>query len=203
MSAEPFHLECSRCGARSLVIPSAGNAAGALAAYGARAGLPVRAYMPADTPAPMIEECRAFGAEVVLVDGLIHWTDRRGPRMVCVQAEGCAPMVRAWSEGAERAATWEDARTVAVGLRVPAALGDFLILRALRESGGAALAVPDPALLQGARELATVEGVGACPEGGATLAAVRDLLRSGAVRPEDRVVCFNTGSAHKYLQLLT
>jgi threonine synthase len=229
--------------------------------------------MPADTPAPMVEECRAYGAEVVLVDGLIHrcgreahawaaetgafdvstlrepyriegkktmayeiveqmggvpdvivyptgggtgligmwkafeemralgWIQGRGPRMVSVQAEGCAPIVRAFETGAEQAAPWEDARTDAVGLRVPTARGDFLILRAVRESRGTALAVPDQEILRGARDLATQEGISAAPEGGATIAALRALLPTGAVRPEDRVVCFNTGSALKYLHL--
>lgn len=263
-----------RGGARAFVIPSAGNAASALAAYGALADLPVRAYMPADTPAPIVQECRSYGAEIVLVDGLVTrcareaqawsaetgafdvstlrepyrvegkktmayevveqlggrvpdaivyptgggtgligmwkafqemralgWITGPSPRMICVQAEGCAPLVRAWSTCAERAEPWENAHTVASGLRVPAARGDFLILRTLRESGGTAVAVSDEALLRGARALATLEGVAASPEGGATIAALRILVRTGVVGPEDRVVCFNTGASWKYFDL--
>lgn len=262
----------ARSGARSLVMASAGNAGAALAAYAARAGLKARIYLPADTFSTMLQECRSFGAEVILVDGPLprcareaqRWAAETGafdvstlrepyrvegkktmayeiveqlnggvpdvivyptgggtgvigmwkafaemralgwigdamPRLVCVQATGCAPIVKAWEQGSERAEPWENPRTIASGLCVPSALGDFLILRAIRESAGAAVAVPDGDLLQGARALATLEGVAACPEGGATIAALPALVRSGAVRPRDRVVCFNTGSAVKYL----
>jgi threonine synthase len=255
-------------GARALVIPSAGNAGHALAAYGARAGLPVRVYVPRDAPAAVVEGCRRYGADVVLVQGLIDecgrraaewaketgafdvstlrepyrvegkktmayelveqldgrmpdvvvyptgggtgligmwkafgemqalgWTDRRGPRMVAVQAEGCAPIVRAFHAGAERAEPWPDARTVAAGLRVPAARGDFLILAALRESGGTAVAVSDGEMLRDAQALAEGEGISAAPEGGATLAALRRLRAAGAVERSESVVCFNTGAA--------
>jgi threonine synthase len=123
--------------------------------------------------------------------------------MVCVQAEGCAPIVRAWAQGHEAAEPWTGAHTVAAGLRVPAALGDFLILRAIRESGGTALAVSDAALLRGARELAAMEGIAAGPEGGATLAALPLLLDSGFLRPDHRVVCLNTGSALPYAEILS
>lgn len=126
----------------------------------------------------------------------------RRPRMVSVQAEGCAPIVRAFRDGAERAAPWEDARTDADGLRVPRAVGDFLILRALRESGGAAVAVSDADMIAAMREIGAAEGISAAPEGGATLAALRALLGRGTIAPSDRVVLFNTGGALKYLDLL-
>ena len=126
----------------------------------------------------------------------------RRPRMVSVQAEGCAPIVRAFREGAERAAPWEDARTSADGLRVPRAIGDFLILRALRASGGAAVAVSDSDMIAAMREIGAAEGISAAPEGGATLVALRALLTEGTIAPADRVVLFNTGGALKYLDLL-
>ncbi len=258
-------------GARALVIPSAGNAAGALAAYAARAGLPAHVFMPEDVPLPFRVECEALGARVTLVAGLITdcgqrareeaqthgwfdvstlkepyrlegkktmgyelaeqfnwtlpdviiyptgggtglvgmwkafqeleelgWIDGCRPRMVVVQAEGCAPIVRAFREGAEFATPWEGAQTVAAGLRVPAAVGDFLILRTLRESQGIAVAVSDEALIEGQRRMATMEGIFACPEGGATVAALRTLLAQGWIAPDERVVIFNTGSGLKY-----
>lgn len=259
-------------GAKGFVAPSAGNAAGALSAYGGRAGLPVRVYMPRDTPPVIIGECRALGADVQLIDGLITdcggaarafatesgyfdvstlrepyrvegkktmgyeiceqlgwdlpdvivyptgggtgiigmwkafaelealgWLDPGlRPRMCVVQSAGCAPIVRAWQAGAESADRWERAETIASGLRVPAALGDFLILRALRESGGAAVAVSDSELMRASRELRR-NGIAACPEGGATLAGLDQLRSGGHVGPEDRVVLFNTGAWLKYL----
>jgi threonine synthase len=259
-------------GARGFVAPSAGNAAGALSAYGARAGVPVRVYMPKDTPGAIIAECRALGAEVELIHGVITdcgakakafsqetgyfdvstlrepyrvegkktmgyeiaeqfgWTlpeaiiyptgggtgiigmwkafaemeelgwiePGRRPRMYVVQAGGCAPIVRAWQEDAETAERWEAPETLAAGLRVPSALGDFLILQAVRESGGAAVAVTDSALLEAATELQH-HGVAACPEGGATLAALYRLRQEEHIRADDRVVCFNTGAMLKYL----
>ena len=126
----------------------------------------------------------------------------RRPRMVSVQAEGCAPIVRAFRDGAERATPWEDARTSADGLRVPRAIGDFLILRALRESGGTAVAVTDTDMISAMREIGAAEGISAAPEGGATLVALRALLDRGTIAPSDRVVLFNTGGALKYLDLL-
>ncbi len=126
----------------------------------------------------------------------------RRPRMVSVQAEGCAPIVRAFRDGEERATPWEDARTSADGLRVPRAIGDFLILRALRESGGAAVAVTDSDMVAAMREIGAAEGISAAPEGGATLAALRALLDRGVIAPSERVVLFNTGGALKYLDLL-
>ncbi len=259
-------------GAVGFVAPSAGNAAGALSAYGARAGVPVRVYMPKDTPPAIVAECRALGAQVELMAGLISdcgvsarefaresgyfdvstlrepyrvegkktmgyeiaeqlgWSlpdaiiyptgggtgiigmwkafaelERLGwiepgqrPRMYVVQSAGCAPIVRAWTAGAESAEPWRRPETVASGLRVPGALGDFLILRAVRESGGAAVAVSDSELLRAADEFLH-NGVAACPEGGATLAGLYRLRAAGHIGPEDRLVCFNTGAWLKYL----
>jgi threonine synthase len=263
-------------GARTLSIPSAGNAANALAAYAASAGIPAQVFMPKDVKVPFIRECELYGAEVTLVDGLItdagriaadkgrplgwydvstlkepyriegkktmayelgeqldwHFPDwiiyptgggtgmvgmwkafdemeqigwkTRGdrPRMVSVQAEHCAPIVRAFEQGAERSEMWQNARTVADGLRVPKAIGDFLVLRAVRESGGAAIAVSDTDMVADMRELGATEGISAAPEGGAALRALKVLLNAGRIRPSDTVVVFNTGGALKYLDVL-
>jgi threonine synthase len=127
----------------------------------------------------------------------------RRPRMVSVQAEGCAPIVRAFERGAPAATPWENPMTVADGLRVPRAIGDFLILRAVREIGGRAVAVPDRTMIDGMLELGRAEGVSAAPEGGAALAAIRRLVDDGSIGPRDRVVLFNTGGALKYLDVLS
>ena len=124
------------------------------------------------------------------------------PRMVSVQAAGCAPIVRAFELGAERAEMWTGARTIADGLRVPKAIGDFLVLRAIRESGGTAVAVSDADMVRGMRDLGSREGVSAAPEGGAALHAVRELRADGRIQPSDTVVLFNTGGALKYLDVL-
>ena len=263
-------------GATTLSVPSAGNAANAMAAYAAAAGLPAKVFMPKDVKVPFIRECELYGAEVTLVDGLITdagavaaergqrlgWYDvstlkepyriegkktmayelgeqmdwsfpdwiiyptgggtgmvgmwkafeemeRIGwkrttsrPKMVSVQADGCAPIVRALEQGAERSEMWQHARTVADGLRVPKAVGDFLVLRAVRESGGTALAVSDAEMVQAMRELGSREGISAAPEGGAALHAVKLLLKDGRIKPTDTVVVFNTGGALKYLDVL-
>ena len=262
-------------GAESLAIPSAGNAAGALSAYGAKAGIPVYVFMPRDTPRPFIVECRAHGAEVELVDGLITdcgklvaarkdaegwfdvstlkepyrvegkktmgyelaeqcgwvlpdailypagggtgligmwkaftemealgWIGPERPRMVAVQAAGCQPIVRAWEQQWPDAPEWENARTLASGLRVPAAVGDKLMLAAIRESGGDAVAVPDGDMVKGVREIGTCEGIFAAPEGGAVLAGLRKMIALGRIDRADRVVLFNTGSGHKYVDNL-
>jgi threonine synthase len=263
-------------GARAFAVPSAGNAAGALSAYAARAGLPAHIFMPADTPAANKVECDYAGAHVTLVDGLITrcgqivaerkaaegWFDvstlkepyriegkktmgyelaeqfgwqlpdwiiyptgggtgmvgmwkafdelerlgwlapGRRPRMVSVQAEHCAPIVRAFENGAERSEMWTNARTIADGLRVPKAVGDFLVLRAVRESGGTALAVTDADMVAAMRELGSREGISAAPEGGAALQALKQLVAGGHVAPDDTVVLFNTGGALKYLDVL-
>jgi threonine synthase len=263
-------------GARTLAIPSAGNAGNALAAYAARAGLQARVFVPRDAKRPFVLECLLYGADVTLVDGLITdaarlvaaqsaregwydvstlnepyrlegkktmgyeiaeqlgwrlpdwiiyptgggtgliamwkafdelaalgWLDTpRRPRMVSVQAAGCAPLVRAFHDGRDRADPWEGATTVADGLRVPRALGDFLVLRTLRASGGTAVAVSDEAMIQAMLELGRLEGISAAPEGGATLAALKQLREQGQVQPDEVVVLFNTGGALKYLDLL-
>ena len=262
-------------GAESLAIPSAGNAAGALSAYGAKAGIPVYVFMPRDTPRPFIVECRAHGAAVELVDGLITdcgklvaarkdaegwfdvstlkepyrvegkktmgyelaeqcgwvlpdailypagggtgligmwkafaeiealgWIGPERPRMIAVQAAGCQPIVRAWEQQWPDAPEWENARTLASGLRVPAAVGDKLMLAAIRESGGDAVAVPDGDMVKGVREIGTCEGIFAAPEGGAVLAGLRKMIALGRIDRADRVVLFNTGSGHKYVDNL-
>ena len=259
-------------GAKKLAVPSAGNAAGALAAYCARGGLSAYIFMPRDTPRANVIECEVAGAHVTLIDGLITdcgaevarrkeaegwfdvstlkepyrvegkktlgyeiaeqsewilpdvivyptgggtglvgmwkafdelqqlgWIGEKRPRMISVQAAGCAPIVRAFEAGTRFAEGFENAQTVASGLRVPKAIGDFLILDAIRESGGTAIAVTDEELMEGARELARTEGMFAAPEGGACVPALRKLLARGDVKPDESVVLFNTGSGIKYL----
>jgi threonine synthase len=266
----------ARLGARTLSVPSAGNAANALAAYAAAAGIPAQVFMPRDVKVPFIRECELYGSGVTLVDGLItdagrvaaekgkplgwydvstlkepyriegkktmayelgeqldwkfpDWiiyptgggtgmvgmwkafeelesigwkTSPTRPRMVSVQAEHCAPIVRAFEEGAERSEMWQNARTLADGLRVPKAVGDFLVLRAVRESGGTALAVTDDEMVAGMRALGSREGVSAAPEGGAALQALKRLVADGRVGRDESVVLFNTGGALKYLDVL-
>ncbi|HEY7753627.1 MAG TPA: threonine synthase [Steroidobacteraceae bacterium] len=134
---------------------------------------------------------------------VLGWIDPvRRPHMVTVQAAGCAPIVRAFHAGAERSTMWEGAQTAADGLRVPKAIGDFLVLRAVRESQGAAVAVGDAEMIQGMRDLGRREGVSAAPEGGAALHALRVLVHEGRIKPHDTVVVFNTGGALKYLDVL-
>jgi threonine synthase len=261
-------------GAKKLAAPSAGNAAGALAAYCAHARIGAYLFMPRDTPRANIIESEVAGAQVTLIDGLITdcgteiarrkategwfdvstlkepyrvegkktlgyeiaeqlawilpdviiyptgggtglvgmwkafdelqqlgWIGEKRPRMVSVQAAGCAPIVRAFEAGERFAEEFQNAATVASGLRVPKAIGDFLILDAIRESGGSALAVTDEELIDGAMELARTEGIFAAPEGGACVPALRKLLTRGDVKPEERVVLFNTGSGIKYLDV--
>jgi threonine synthase len=262
-------------GARTLAIPSAGNAGGAMAAYAARAGVPAHVFMPCDAPAANAAECVLYGARLHLVSGLIGdcgrlvrqgvmahgwfdlstlrepyrqegkktmgyelaeqlgwtlpdavlyptgggtgivgmwkafeemqqlgWIDERRPRMISVQAAGCAPIVRAFERGERHAEPWPDARTAASGLRVPAALGDYLMLDAIRDSGGTAVAVSDEAMIADMRVLAAEEGISAAPEGAATLAALRVLLARGVLRRDERIVLFNTGAAWKYAELV-
>jgi threonine synthase len=263
-------------GARTISLPSAGNAGNAAAAYAARAGLEAKVFLPKDVKKPFVLECRLYGADVTLVDGLItdagriaaeqggplgwydvstlkepyriegkktmayelaeqmdwRWPDwivyptgggtgligmwkafeelerigwvkpQRRPRMVSVQAEGCSPIVRAFEKGAEKAEAWEGAATVADGLRVPRAIGDFLILRAVRESGGTAVAVSDAAMVASMVEIGKREGVSAAPEGGAALAAIERLVARGLIKAHEPVVLFNTGGALKYLDVL-
>jgi threonine synthase len=263
-------------GAKTLSIPSAGNAGNALAAYAARAGVRAHVFMPKDVKPPFIRECELYGAEVTLVDGLItdagrvaaergrplgwydtstlkepyriegkktmgyelaeqlgwrlpDWiiyptgggtgmvgmwkafdemerlgwlTSGQRPKMVTVQADGCAPIVRAFERGDEKAEPWQNARTVADGLRVPRAIGDFLVLRAIRESSGTAIAVSDADMVTAMREIGAAEGISAAPEGGAALQALEVLVRRGDVKPSETVVVFNTGGALKYLDVL-
>ena len=269
-----------RAGASRFVVPTAGNAGIALAAYAARAGASARVYAPGSTPPTILAQIRSFGADLVLLDGHIgdcgtaarayaadsgaidmstlrepyriegkktlglelaeqgNWTlpdaivyptgggtgligmwkafqelraagwlrgrggggDGAGalPRMYSVQSSGCAPVVKAFEERLDRCTPWPEPWTVASGLRVPGPFGDRLMLRALRESGGGAVAVSDEALTAAARELQTAEGIDAAPEGGAALAAAVELKRRGAMRPSDRVVLFNTGAGWLY-----
>src|SRR6185369_2349373 len=259
-------------GARKLAVPSAGNAAGALAAYAARAGLECFIFMPRDTPRANVVECEQTGAHVTLMDGLITdcgaevakrkeaegwfdvstlkepyrvegkktlgyeiaeqsawtlpdvivyptgggtglvgmwkafdemqklgWIGEKRPRMISVQAAGCAPIVRAFEKGERFAEEFPNATTIASGLRVPKAIGDFLILDAIRASDGLAITVTDEELIAGARELARREGIFAAPEGGACLPALRKLIERGKIKPTEREILFNTGSGIKYL----
>jgi threonine synthase len=130
----------------------------------------------------------------------LGWIDSKRPKMIAVQAQGCAPIVRAFEQGAERSEFYPEASTVASGLRVPKALGDFLVLRAVRESNGTAVAVSDRVMIDAALQLAALEGVFAAPEGGACVAALPGLLRSGVLKSSDSVLVYNTGSGLKYLE---
>ncbi|MBM3224060.1 MAG: threonine synthase [Candidatus Tectomicrobia bacterium] len=132
----------------------------------------------------------------------LGWIDSHRPRMVTVQAEGCAPIVRAFQSGATRAEPWQNATTMAAGLRVPSAVGDALMLRALRESEGTAVAVSEAEILESVQAIGASEGMFVCPEGGAALAGLRRLIAEGWIDPEERVVLFNTGSGLKYLDAL-
>jgi threonine synthase len=128
----------------------------------------------------------------------LGWIGPKRPRMVVVQASGCAPIVKAWADGVEHAPRWQDAHTFAAGIRVPQAVGDFLILRAVRESGGFAIAVDDDAIMQGWREVAAEEGLLLCPEGAATYAAYKQALADGRVAAGERAVLFNCATGLKY-----
>jgi threonine synthase len=130
----------------------------------------------------------------------LGWTDSKRPKMIAVQSEGCAPVVRAFERGAERSEFWKDAATVASGLRVPKPLGDFLILQAVRASGGTCIAIPDREALEAGAEVARLDGVFAAPEGATCFAAVRRLLKSGFLKSSERIVIYNTGSGLKYLE---
>ena len=131
----------------------------------------------------------------------LGWIDSRRPKMISVQAAGCAPIVRAFEAGARHAEAWSDAETVASGLRVPSAIGDYLILDAIRASGGTALAVSDEAMVADMEVLAREEGISAAPEGAATLSALRLLLDRGLLQRDEPIVLFNTGAAWKYGEL--
>jgi len=260
-------------GVPGLVVPTAGNAGAALAAYGAAASLPVRVFAPASTPTPILATIRALGAQLDLVDGHIGDAGRRSrafaesdgwfdmstlrepyriegkktmgielaeqlgwrlpthvvyptgggtgligmwkvfaemrdggwllddvafPKMISAQAEGCAPIVRAFDAGAASATPWDDPRTHASGLRVPAPLGDRLILRAIRESGGLAAAVSEDAIARDTLRLSRSTGIDAAPEGGCALGVLDRLVREGHVPHDAEVVLFNTGSGVSY-----
>jgi threonine synthase len=262
---------CKELGIAKVAIPSAGNAASALAAYAAAAGIESHIFMPRDVPQSNYLECKAYGANVTLVDGLISdcgriaaergqaegwfdvstlkepyriegkktmgyevaeqmdwelpeaifyptgggvgmigmwkafaemeklgWIGSRRPKMIAVQAEGCQPVVRAFQENQPRSVFYEGAHTIAAGLRVPKPLGDFLVLQAVRESGGTAIAVSDEEMLDAGVQLASDEGVYAAPEGAACVAAAQKLIASGFLKPTDRIVLYNTGSGLKY-----
>jgi threonine synthase len=260
-------------GITKVIIPTAGNAGGALAAYAARADQRALVYMPEDTPPANMKECQSMGAEVRLVEGVISdaaraasqvaqadgwydvstfkepyrvegkkvmglevaqdfdwklpgvilyptgggtgligmwkafqelealgWLDGAAkPRMVVVQSEGCAPVVKAFTEGKDHCDFWEGAQTIASGLRVPKSFADRLILQTLYESRGTAIAVPDEEILAAQKTLSVKEGIFAAPEGAATLAALQHLVNQNWVNPEESIVLFNTGSGLKYL----
>jgi threonine synthase len=262
-----------KLGARKLAAPSAGNAGGALAVYSALAGVEAHVFMPTDVPQANYIECKAAGASVTLVNGLISdcgrlvaergreegwfevttlkepyriegkktmgfeiaeqfdwtlpdvilypcgggvgligmwkafqemeaigWIGSRRPKLVAVQAAGCAPIVKAFLEGKGEAETWTEARTIASGLRVPKVLGDALVLEALRASGGCAVAVEDRSMIDGALRLAESEGLFAAPEGGACIGALAPLRDSGFLTGEEKILVYNTGSGLKYLE---
>jgi threonine synthase len=262
-------------GAEAIAIPSAGNAAAAMAAYAARGGLKAVLAMPQDAPEVMKAEGVLYGSDVILVDGLINdagtviregaarfgWFDvstlkepyraegkktmgleiaeqlgwrlpdaiiyptgggtgivgmwkafaeleamgligPERPKMIVVQAEGCAPIVKAFEQGERHADLWQNASTIAAGMRVPVAIGDYLILDAIRESGGTALTVTDDELLEGMRLAATHEGMLVSPESGAAFIAGRMLRESGFLQASDEVVVFSTGSGLMHMDLI-
>jgi threonine synthase len=263
-------------GLRKLAVPSAGNAAGALAAYAAAAGIEAHIFMPRDVPFANYVEAVAYGANVTLVNGLISdcgrivaerkekegWFDvstlkepfriegkktmgyelveqlgwkypdaviypagggvgligmwkafgeleelgwvqpGKRPRMIAVQSAGCAPIVRAFENGASASEAWQNAATFAAGLRVPKAYGDYIMLEILRESGGTAVAVPDDQILASLKDWARNEGIYLSPEGATATSAYESLIGSGFLKPADRVVVFNTGSGVKYTDVI-
>lgn len=261
-------------GVKKIIIPTAGNAGGALAAYAARGGLEAYIFMPKDTPLANIEESRIAGATVILINGLISeaagmagekarsegWFDvstfkepyrcegkkimgyelaeafnwelpdviiyptgggtglvgmwkafkemdelgwlesKKRPRMVAVQAEGCAPVIKAFLSGSLFCDFWIGAQTIASGLRVPKSFADQIILHDLRESNGTAVAVSDVEIIEAQKRLASREGIFAAPEGAATLACLMKLTQSGWIHPDEKIVLFNTGTGLKYLR---
>ncbi|MSR60101.1 MAG: threonine synthase [Planctomycetaceae bacterium] len=187
---EPFRLE----GKKTMGYELAFDLADAHRTTSLR--LPDVILYPAGGGTGLIGMCKAFDEMQQL-----GWIGSQRPRMVLVQAEGCAPIVRAYEAGAQHAELFPNAATVAAGLRVPAAVGDFMMLRAVRESGGTALAISDHDLLEGVRELARWQGIYACPEGGAVWKAAQRLLATGWLKPDEEIVLFNTGSGLKYNHL--
>ena len=262
-------------GIEGFTMPSAGNAAGAAAAYCARAARPVKVYMPQDAPPANKKESVMAGSELNLVDGLISdagriavavaeeqglfdlstlkepyraegkktmgleiamqldwklpdaiiyptgggtgiigmykafqellelgWAEGAPPKFIAVQPTGCQPIVKAFNEGTATAEPWANATTVADGLRVPGPFADYLILQAIRETGGTALAIEDQDMVDAMYEIATEEGIIACPEGAATLVGLKQLLNQGFLGADETVVLLNTGSGYKYLDLI-
>jgi threonine synthase len=258
-------------GVPGLVVPTAGNAGAALAAYGAAAGVKVRVYAPETTPRPILDTIRAMGVELMTIDGHIgdagrlanefatssgyfnvatlrepyrvegnktlalelaeqldwylpdavvyptgggegvigmwkafeemrdwKWTQSSAPRIIVAQADGCAPLVRALREGADRATPWEHPTTHAAGLRVPGPLGDRLVLRAIRDTGGDAASASEEAILEATRFIASNTGIDAAPEGGCGFAVLTDLVRQGRLDSASQVVLYNTGSGASY-----
>jgi threonine synthase len=265
-------------GLKKLAMPSAGNAASALAAYAAASGLEAHIFMPQDVPLANRVECESYGAKVTLVNGLISdcarivaerkdkegwfdlstlkepyrvegkktmayelfeqlggklpdaiifpcgggvgviamwkafdemeqlgWIGAERPKMIAVQAAGCAPLVKAWNEEKHSVEVWPDAATMAAGLRVPRPYGDYLVLKILRESGGTAVSVTDEEIISSVKRWTRVEGIFAAPEGAASLAAYRKLIsqkRPDVISEKDRIVLFNTGTGLKYLDVI-
>jgi len=262
-------------GITKLTMPSAGNAAGAMAAYAAKGGMEAYVFMPKDAPEANQIEVSISGGDLTLIDGLISdagvlsrkraaeeglfdvstlqepyrvegkktmgyeiaeqsdwelpdtiiyptgggtgivgmwkafaemeemgWIGPKRPKMYAVQAEGCAPIVRAFREGAEFAEPWENAQTMAAGIRVPGAIGDYLILGAIRESGGGALTVTDDEMKYYMSLVASLEGMFICPEGAATAVALNKLLVAGDLSPDENILLLNTGSGLKYLDVM-
>jgi len=262
-------------GITKLTMPSAGNAAGAMAAYAAKGGMEAHVFMPKDAPEANQIEVSISGGDLTLIDGLISdagvlsrkraaeeglfdvstlqepyrvegkktmgyeiaeqsdwelpdaiiyptgggtgivgmwkafaemeemgWIGPKRPKMYAVQAEGCAPIVRAFREGAEFAEPWENAQTMAAGIRVPGAIGDYLILGAIRESGGGALTVTDDEMKYYMSLVASLEGMFICPEGAATAVALNKLLVAGDLSPDENILLLNTGSGLKYLDVM-
>ncbi|HZQ91076.1 MAG TPA: threonine synthase [Terriglobales bacterium] len=262
-------------GLRKVAVPSAGNAASALAAYAAAAGIEAHIFLPKDVPMANRIECEAYGAHVTLVDGLISdcarivgerkqaegwfdistlkepfriegkktmgyevaeqlgwklpsaiiyptgggvgligmwkafdemqqlgWIGSERPRMVVAQSSGCAPVARAWDEHKAASEMWQNAATLAAGLRVPKPYGDYIILDIVKQSGGTAIAVSDDAIMQAFEQWARDEGIFAAPEGAAALAAYNHLLATGFFKPGESVVLFNTGSGLKYIDVI-
>lgn len=266
---------CKAYGVKKIAIPSAGNAASALSAYAAAAGIEAHIFMPKDVPHANLVECKIYGAKVTLVDGLISdcakivndrkkeegwfdistlkepfrvegkktmgyevaeqlgwklpdailyptgggvgmigmwkafeemqslgWIGSERPKMISVQSAGCAPIVKAWDEHKDVSQFWQNAKTVAAGLRVPKPYADYIILDILKKSGGTAVAATDEEIGRAVCEWASTEGVFAAPEGAASLVAYRKLLASGFLSPDARVVLFNTGSGLKYIDVI-
>lgn len=262
-------------GVKSITIPSAGNAGGAMAAYGALAKLETYVFMPKDTPLANKVETIAYGAKVELVDGYITdagkfsqelvaskgafdvstlkepyrvegkktmgfeiaeqlkwdlpefiiyptgggtgivgiwkafhelkklgWINGPMPKMICVQAEGCSPIVDAFLNGEDFAEPFKNAHSIASGMKVPAAIGDYLVIRSLRESGGTGLKVSDQEMVKGVKDLSENEGIFAAPEGGATVAGLLKLIELGQINEKNKVLLLVTGSGFKYLDKL-